>query len=214
MNIKTQVLFALLLAVIAPASANVFTDFFTEVTGGGSEEAAPYQVIKVHNPDDPARKYEERLYPARKWVCSDSVMTPGAGNRNGKFMTLFRYITGANARDESIPMTVPVTMHYTPAEGGKERMAMCFYLGAPHQANPPQPTNADVYLQDRPAMTIYTRTFGGWPGDAEYKTEKSELSNILAADGNAILPYDEYRVGYQSPMRLFNRRNELWLVKA
>ena len=59
--------------------------------------------------------------------------------------------------DEYIPMTVPVTTHYTPAEGGKERMAMCFYLGAPSQANPPQPTNSDVYLQDRPAMTIYTR---------------------------------------------------------
>lgn len=214
MNTKTQVLFALLLAVIAPASANVFTDFISEVAGTGGEEAAPYDVVKVHNPNDAARKYEERLYPARKWVCSDQMISPGGGDRNSKFMTLFRYITGANERDQSIAMTIPVTMHRTPAEGGQEREAMCFYLGQEHQANPPRPANADVYMLDRPAMTIYTRTFGGWPGDATYKNEKAELSAILAADGNAVLADNEYRVGYQSPMRLFNRRNELWLVKA
>jgi len=190
--------------------ANILSDIFGL---GGGYEAAPYDVVQVYNEGSSTDRYEERFYPAKKWVCSDSVVADG-NSGSGNFRKLFRYISGAgNSRDETIEMTVPVTIQRTP-EGSMNRMAMCFYLTSDQQTNPPQPNDSDLYLLDRPAMTIYTRKFGGWPSDAFYRAELTTFSDLLTQDGHRVQPNNEYRVGYQSPMQLFNRRNELWLVKA
>jgi len=201
-----------LLASAGSIAANIFNDVYQFVAGGGYE-SAPYEVVQVYNEGSSTNRYEERFYPAKKWVCSDSVEADG-GQGSGNFMKLFRYIAGANEREETIEMTVPVTIQRTPESGSMNRMAMCFYLTQDQQTNPPQPNDPDLYLQDRPAMTIYTRQFGGWPSDDYYRTELRTFTDLLTQDGHRVLPDNEYRVGYQSPMQLFNRRNELWLVKA
>jgi len=206
-----------LLVIVASARANVF-DNFIEAVVGGTYETAPYNVVQVYHEGSRENRYEERFYPAKKWVCADSIEASGAGSGSGNFMKLFRYIGGDNARGDKIDMTTPVTVQRTPAcprnPCVNHRMSMCFYLTSDQQTNPPQPTDPDLYLQDRPAMTIYTRKFGGWPGDDFYKNELRTFTALLATDGNTVEPNNEYRVGYQSPMQLFNRRNELWLVKA
>ena len=75
----------------------------------------------------------------------------------GMFMKLFRYISGSNVGGNKIKMTVPVSMRMKKLNGDSFEKEMCFYLDSANQANPPQPTNADVYIVNRPAMTIYTR---------------------------------------------------------
>jgi len=201
------------LASTGSITANIFTDVLGDVFSlGGGYEAAPYDVVQVYNEGSTTDRYEERFYPAKKWVCSDLVVADG-DTGSGNFMKLFGYISGANSREETIEMTVPVTIQRTP-EGTMNRMAMCFYLTSDQQTNPPQPNDSDLYLLDRPAMTIYTRKFGGWPSDTFYRAELTNFSDLLTQDGHRVQPNNEYRVGYQSPMQLFNRRNELWLVKA
>jgi len=186
-----------------------------EAFGGGSAyEHAPYTVVAVNHEDDAPNKYEERLYPAAKWVCADEVQGP-SGEQNRLFWGLFGYISGSNSRQEEIKMTVPVTVERTPTTTeGRFTMSMCFFLGNDHQADPPAPTNSNLYIQDRPQITIYTREFGGWPGESFYNRERSEFEALLTRDGKTFQPRREFRVSYQSPMRLFNRRNELWMVKA
>ena len=73
------------------------------------------------------------------------------------FMSLFRYISGANANSEKITMTVPVSTKMTKIDENSYEKEMCFYLDEEHQSSPPSPTDPDVYIVNRPAMTIYTR---------------------------------------------------------
>ena len=73
------------------------------------------------------------------------------------FMKLFGYISGANVGENEIKMTVPVSMKMTGNKNSFEK-EMCFYLDNKHQSNPPQPTNRDVYIVNRPAMNVYTRS--------------------------------------------------------
>jgi len=56
-------------------------------------------------------------------------------------------------------MTSPVSTRITTGadateEGNKE---MCFAIGTAFQENAPAPTNDLVYINERPAMTVYTR---------------------------------------------------------
>ena len=78
------------------------------------------------------------------------------------FMKLFRYISGSNVGGNKIKMTVPVSMRMKKLNGDSFEKEMCFYLDSANQANPPQPTNADVYIVNRPAMNIYTRLVNIW----------------------------------------------------
>jgi len=85
-------------------------DFLTNMLGNTVEavssvlkdyDTAPYTVITTH-----PGGVEEREYPAMSWVCHQRTKSEG---RNGMFMSLFRYITGANADSAKIDMTTPVT---------------------------------------------------------------------------------------------------------
>lgn len=54
-------------------------------------------------------------------------------------------------------MTVPVTTEYT--EGTTtNKYQMCFYIGAEHQDDPATPTEQQVTIQQRPEMTVLTRS--------------------------------------------------------
>ena len=102
-------------------------------------------------------KIEERLYEGGKyWACTEKTIT-ATDSDSGMFMTLFRYITGANEGKKTISMTSPVSMKMTKHTDESFTKEMCFYLDSTYQSNPPQPENTNVYLLERPAMTIYTR---------------------------------------------------------
>ena len=83
-------------------------------------------------------------------------MIDNENSDRGMFMKLFGYISGANVGENEIKMTVPVSMKMTGNKNSFEK-EMCFYLDNRHQSNPPQPTNRDVYIVNRPAMNVYTR---------------------------------------------------------
>ena len=101
-------------------------------------------------------QFEERRYEGGKnWACVKKQIDSNNSDR-GMFMKLFRYISGANVGENKIKMTTPVSMKMKGNKNSFEK-EMCFYLDSTHQANPPQPTNSDVYIVNRPAMSIYTR---------------------------------------------------------
>ena len=106
-------------------------------------ETAPYTVV---GPGEEEAGWEERLYPARNWVCTARQEENNPrGQRSGMFWALFQYIQGGNEDGVKIDMTTPVTTLRSP-DGGLE---MCFYLGAEHQAAPPAPTQQGVFIKAR-----------------------------------------------------------------
>merc|ERR1711878_40288 len=180
---------------------NGISNLLTSAFGGGRSagevddyENAPYEVIQTYN------GYEERFYPSRFWVCTRSE------SNNGGFMKLFRYISGANARKQKIDMTVPMMM--THDEKGVE---MCFYLTQSTQANAPQPTGEDVYLSQKKGMTVYATSVGGYPN---HDTEAAKFRAVLERGRASQVDFSKYlAMGYDSPMKILNRRTDYMYLK-
>ena len=47
--------------------------------------------------------YEQRTYPAQKWVCSRKIVNTADSGSDGIFMRLFGYITGTNKEGKHLP---------------------------------------------------------------------------------------------------------------
>merc|ERR1712106_800777 len=203
-------LLAVILAAIATAThaQGILTNFLNSFDSRDNYEAAPYQVIKSTG------AYEERFYPAAKWACTEQSGREGEDISNGMFMKLFRYISGGNARDESISMTIPVSTQVSRDPSSRiVTHRMCFFIGQIHQANPPQPTDSQVFIENREPITIFTRQVPGYMDENGMNTEAAALRGLLTAAGRAFTTDPIWKVGYDSPMKFWDRRNEVWVQK-
>jgi len=176
-------------------------------------EFAPYDIVKETSVKSVSGDWtiEERIYPATKWVCHETTRSNSRSQRKS-FFALFGYIVGTNADAAEIPMTAPVSMK----KDGADVNQMCFYLPEAHQAAPPAPTDDEVFIQNRPSMTVVTRRFTGFATkDSHWETEAKELQDALqkAGEDKGVDFSTYYRAGYDSPMKWQDRRNEIWYVK-
>ena len=71
---------------------------------------------------------------------------------------------------------------------------MFFYLNEEHQANPPQPTDPDVYLVLRPALTVFTRVEGGWMDDTDWKKEARIMDQLVLIVNGYNSPWDPIKI--------------------
>jgi len=171
-------------------------------------EGAPYEVKAAMG------KFEERFYPSQKWVCTQKQAKEGENVGDSMFMKLFRYISRQNVGRVAIKMTVPVSTQISKGQGVKTwKHRMCFYLGKEHQDNPPQPTDDQVFIEDREGMTILTRKLPGYMNEDTWKIEAGDLQAILNAAGESFDPDTRWNVGYDSPYKFWDRRNEVWFQK-
>jgi len=198
------ILSAVILAALATTTnaQNLIDNMLNFFDSRDNYEAAPYEVKSTG-------KYEERFYPANKWVCTEKTAEKGVNVDNDMFMKLFRYISS-----ESIKMTVPVSTQVSKGMGVKMiKHRMCFYIGQDHQANPPKPTDKEVFIENRAAMTIFTRKRPGFMNDNTWKIEKVNMKGLLIAAGESFTPKHIWNVVYDSPMKFWDRRNEVWFQK-
>merc|ERR1712002_1150176 len=195
----------------------------------GDYQEVPYETIEKLN------GYEERKYPSVKWACTEvtyqveeqeewsmikmmQMMTNKKSWKkkpeNKMFMKLFRYIAGVNTERQEIDMTVPVLSRMTPLEDGKMNKQMCFYLTKEAQKNPPQPEDSDVKIEQNKEMVVFVKQFGGYAmKDSVWAKEANKFAEELAdrADEVEFSPY--LTAGYDSPMKFWNRRNEVMFIK-
>ncbi|XP_063585861.1 heme-binding protein 2-like [Penaeus indicus] len=168
-------------------------------------EMPPYNVTSSTD------TYEERVYPARKWVSSFQ-----SGSDSDLFNKLFNYIDGQNEAGIKVDMTAPVTTLFVPCQGLRcaTNYTMSFYVPAAHQDSPPTPTNPDVYIEDRPELHVFSRRFHGFASHKDYFDNAAQLHDDLVAAGEEGVEYDTfYAVGYDSPFVIVGRNNEVWFVK-
>ncbi|XP_074521424.1 uncharacterized protein soul5l [Halichoeres trimaculatus] len=179
------------------------TSFCTE-----SKECLEYELICKTD------EYEVRHYSPTRWVSTDAeayFMGVGAAMA---FRRLFQYITGANEGGIQMEMTAPVLVKI-PEETKMWEPAVYtlnFPLPSAYQEKPPIPTNDKLYFTEMPEMDVYVRSYGGWMLSVTSRLHAhlltKELERVRAAYNHSF----HYGVGYDSPLKLLNRHNEVWYL--
>merc|ERR1712098_422955 len=175
----------------------------------GYSEEAPYTVLADHG------DWEERVYPPTRWVSTQGLdPMPHDGPEHSKaFRRLFNYIDGGNSENAKIPMTAPVSMMILPGEGPncESNFTMSFLIPADMQKETPSPTDAFVYIEERPEMRFVTKKFSGFPSEIDWTRQASDLYALASAGGLSPRDVPLWTAGYSGPGVIVNRRNEVWL---
>ena len=149
--------------------------------------------------------YEIRQYEAQVWAQVEytvpASMDPSKSGTLG-FMPLFKFISGANSRQQKIPMTAPVVSEFMPSSSsGAQVRRMAFIM--PHSIfstldSVPTPTDPNVKLVavDNGARFACT-TFNMIMDRAQIQQETKILREAAASDG-VMLSADTKQVRYQS----------------
>ncbi|XP_060773955.1 heme-binding protein 2 isoform X3 [Neoarius graeffei] len=159
--------------------------------------------------------YEVRTYHPTQWVSTTVNGTEQDEGLTTGFRRLFKYIQGNNEKQVKVDMTVPVTCLINPGEGSSNEssITVSFYIPEEHQAEPPKPTVPEVFFENRQEFTVFVRTFGGFANSQNTHDELLKLIESLKRDGMSFKEAPYYRVGYDSPFKLINRKNEVWLIQ-
>ncbi|XP_026214897.1 heme-binding protein 2 [Anabas testudineus] len=157
--------------------------------------------------------YEARHYDSVNWVSTEETSFFMELALYRAFGRLFEYITGANENGQKIEMTAPVVVKVVDKSFWERGVyTMSFLLPAEYQANPPKPTDSKVYIHKTPDMKVYVQGYGGWLTQFSDKNTASKLSSALNSAGAEYKKGFHYAVGFNSPMTIFNRHNEVWFV--
>jgi len=126
------------------------------------------------------------------------------------FHDLFQYINGKNSKEEKIDMTAPVLTKVT-----KDAFVVSFFLPYRFQQNsiivPSALDGSGIALSRLDSKTFAVEVFSGYASYVVNQIAYEKLIRKLdAAKVNHVK--DEYFVAvYDSPMRFFQRHNEIWV---
>ncbi|MBL19519.1 MAG: SOUL heme-binding protein [Flavobacteriaceae bacterium] len=155
-------------------------------------EIQAYKVIKAID------SVEIRFYP------SATLVQTSGGNNFGK---LFRYISGSNKSDEKIAMTAPVYMNED-----KSKMAFVMPLDV-HQKGAPEPIGENVSLRITEPRYVAAIRYGGYTNSNKEATYTKRLMEALKENSIKTNGTVEF-LGYDSPYKFYNRRNEVMVEIA
>ncbi|XP_071074789.1 heme-binding protein 2 isoform X2 [Dasypus novemcinctus] len=103
------------------------------------------------------RSYEIRRYGPAKWVSTSLEALDWDSAVQAGFSKLSGYLAGKNDREMKIQQTAPVTSFVEPGAGpfSQSTVTVSLYLPAAQQAEPPQPAEPGVFIEDRAEMTVF-----------------------------------------------------------
>ena len=136
-------------------------------------ESAEYKVVESDG------KFEVREYPDLMLVATKTKLD--AQGRDGSFMKLFRYISGANESDKKISMTTPVFM-----ENDKEESAVQMGFVMPKDiavGGVPAPTGEGVHVRKRVGGRFAVLRFSGQLTTKSAKESETKLRTWMATKG-------------------------------
>jgi len=150
-----------------------------------------YETIEI-------RQYEASLFTSVQMPSNNYRKTSSKG-----FSVLAGYIFGGNDKEEKIAMTSPVAMSL------KDSTTMLFLVPKKYtRDNLPVPNDSSIEFKDMPEKRVAAISFGGWASDSKIAAFKSKL--ITALNTKEIEYTDNfYFLGYNAPMEVFNRKNEV-----
>lgn len=173
--------------------------FGWKVARSNAYESAEYTVVEKEN------QFEVRKYP--ELVLAATKMSTESQRRDGSFMRLFGYISGANDSQQKVAMTTPVFME---AEPGKQQGQMGFVMPKKvADKGAPEPTSDQVAIRKRPAGQYAVIRFNGRMNKESVTKAEASLREWITDKGLRGAKSFE-SAGYDppgTPARL--RRNEV-----
>ncbi|MCA9125875.1 MAG: heme-binding protein [Planctomycetales bacterium] len=169
------------------------------ITDREGYESAEYKVIQSDG------AFEIREYPDLILAATESKMD--SQGRDGSFMRLFQYISGANKAGQKIEMTTPVFME---GEIGKSEVSMGFVmpkLVATEGA--PDPQGKGVQLRERKGGRFAVIRFSGRLDSKSAKLKEEQLRDWMT--GRSLTGVESAEAaGYNPPFTpAASRRNEI-----
>ena len=167
-------------------------------------ESAEYEVITAEG------KFEVREYPDLMLVTATTKLD--AQGRDGSFMKLFRYISGANESDKKISMTTPVFMENDKSDSTAQ---MGFVMPKDiADEGVPAPTGKGVDVRKRAGGRFAVLRFSGQLNTKLAKESEAKLRTWMASKGLVADDSDESSgvetAGYDPPFTPGPlRRNEV-----
>lgn len=123
------------------------------------------------------------------------------------FRKLARYIFGSNKEDKKIAMTSPVWM-----STNSENSEMHFIMPSEYDmAELPDPVDNAVKLDSFTGGRFAAIGFGGYADDEKLEANQKKLVEWLIAN-NYDPTGESFFVGYNSPFKIYNRRNEILIA--
>jgi hypothetical protein len=161
--------------------------------------------------------FDIRAYPAAIWSSITVPEVSSLQNAIGTgFQAIFEYISGANSASEKIEMTAPVRVEVAVPQGPycTANVSVAFFLPWSFQNSSSIPTanNPSVLTISIIAPKVAVLVFPGKvKTDSDITDQVAKLGALL--DAAAIQYYKDAFVyaGYDSPFRVFDRHNEVWL---
>ena len=150
-----------------------------------------YETIEI-------RQYEASLFTSVQMSSNNYRKTSSKG-----FSVLAGYIFGGNDKEEKIAMTSPVAMSL------KDSTTMLFLVPKKYtRDNLPVPNDSRIEFKNIPEKRVAAISFGGWANDSKIASFKKKLIDVLNSKG---IKYTDnfYFLGYNAPMEVFNRKNEI-----
>ena len=158
-----------------------------------SYETQKYELIMSED------EFEIRFYPA---ALKAKVIS--TRNANGNFYKLFQFISGNNSKGEKIEMTTPVYMKEDNNSNTMEFvMPSSFNM---ESISKPNDESIEIY-ESKPKYFACVR-YGGYSNSGKFKTHSKKLIEKLS-ELNIKTIGDLFYVSYNSPYKVFNRRNEV-----
>ena len=153
-------------------------------------ETQKYDVIKTVD------TFEIRYYPP-------TIKARVSSNRN--FSKLFKYISGNNEKNEKIAMTTPVYMSKK-----EEKITMEFVMPSKYsEKNMIQPNDKDIVIYRSMPGYYASISFGGYASVKKVNAYYALLLDKAKGSKLKILGEDPISLSYNSPYKVFNRRNEV-----
>jgi len=162
-----------------------------------NNETYSFKVIDTYETIE-IRQYEASLFTSVQMPSNNYRKTSSKG-----FSVLAGYIFGGNDKEEKIAMTSPVAMSL------KDSTTMLFLVPKKYtRDNLPVPNDSSIEFKDIPEKKVAAISFGGWANDLKIAAFKKNLITALNSKG---IEYTDnfYFLGYNAPMEVFNRKNEI-----
>ena len=91
---------------------------------------------------------------------------------------------------------------------------MCFYITKEFQSNPPEPVDPEVRIVKSKERVGFVKQFGGYAmQDSVWMKEAEKFRAELSERSNEVNFNYFWTAGYDSPMKFWNRRNEVAFEK-